>query len=104
MATQLTCPHSRPIPCPTQVRRLISNPTVKKDFGALLSGQSPDRRKLAQLIDLLERMMQVGAGCSNGGWGITGARIRGREGWLQRATTLTCSGACYARFARMMLG
>jgi serine/threonine-protein kinase PRP4 len=41
------------------VRRLISNPTVKKDFGALLAGQSPDRRKLAQLIDLLERMMQL---------------------------------------------
>ncbi|KAL4452050.1 hypothetical protein ABPG75_007712 [Micractinium tetrahymenae] len=41
------------------VRRLISNPTIKKDFSALLAGQSPDRRKLAQLVDLLERMMQL---------------------------------------------
>ncbi|KAL4857163.1 Serine/threonine-protein kinase PRP4 [Chlorella vulgaris] len=41
------------------VRRLISNPTVKKDFAALLAGQSPDRRKLVQLVDLLERMMQL---------------------------------------------
>ena len=47
-----------------QVRRLIPNPTVKQNFGALLAGQSPDRRKLAQLVDLLERMMQVGAGRS----------------------------------------
>jgi serine/threonine-protein kinase PRP4 len=41
------------------VRRLIPNPTVKKDFGGLLAGQSPDRRKLAQLVDLLERMMAL---------------------------------------------
>ncbi|KAL4437548.1 hypothetical protein ABPG77_003529 [Micractinium sp. CCAP 211/92] len=41
------------------VRRLISNPTIKKDFSGLLAGQSPDRRKLAQLVDLLERMMQL---------------------------------------------
>jgi len=41
------------------VRRLIPNPAVKKDFAALLAGQSPDRRKLAQLVDLLERMMQL---------------------------------------------
>lgn len=32
-----------------QVRRLIPNPTVKADFSALLAGQSPDRRKLAQV-------------------------------------------------------
>lgn len=93
-----------PTPCPTQVRRLISNPTVKKDFGALLAGQSPDRRKLAQLIDLLERMMQVGAGWSSGSWGISGARIHGREGCLQRTTALTCSGACCVRLAHMMPG
>ena len=41
------------------VRRLIGNPTVKKDFSALLAGQSPDRRKLSQLVDLLDRMMQL---------------------------------------------
>lgn len=31
------------------MRRLIPNPTIKKDFAALLAGQSPDRRKLAQV-------------------------------------------------------
>jgi len=41
------------------VRRLIPNPSVKKDFAALLAGQAPDRRKLAQLADLLERMMAL---------------------------------------------
>lgn len=41
------------------VRRLVPNPSVKADFAALLAGQSPDRRKLAQLADLLERMMAL---------------------------------------------
>lgn len=41
------------------IRRLIANPTMKNDFGALLAGQSPDRIKLAQLVDLLERMMAL---------------------------------------------
>ena len=38
------------------MRRLIPNPTVRKDFAALLANQAPDRRKLVQLADLLERM------------------------------------------------
>lgn len=63
------------------VRRLISNPTVKKDFAGLLGGQSSDRRKLAQLIDLLERMMQVGAqlgdvGCRPGMLAAAGVHLR----------------------------
>jgi serine/threonine-protein kinase PRP4 len=39
------------------VRRVIANPVVKKDFMGLLAGQAPDRKKLGQLADLLERMM-----------------------------------------------
>lgn len=42
-----------------QVRRLISNPTVKKDFAGLLAGAEGEKRKLAQLADLLERMMHL---------------------------------------------
>lgn len=42
-----------------QVRRLISNPTVKRDFTALLAGSEGDRRKLVQLADLLERLMHL---------------------------------------------
>lgn len=45
--------------CTGQVRRLISNPTVKKDFAALLAGSEGDKRKLAQLSDLLERLMHL---------------------------------------------
>jgi serine/threonine-protein kinase PRP4 len=41
------------------VRRLVANPAVKHDFAALLAGQSPDRVKVAQLADLLERMMAL---------------------------------------------
>jgi serine/threonine-protein kinase PRP4 len=41
------------------VRRSIPNPQVKADFAALLTGQSPDKRRLAQLADLLERMMTL---------------------------------------------
>lgn len=39
------------------LRRVIQNPSVKYDFSSLLSGQAPDKRKLAQLADLLEKMM-----------------------------------------------
>jgi serine/threonine-protein kinase PRP4 len=38
---------------------VIPNPRVKADFAALLAGQSPDRRRLASLADLLERMMAL---------------------------------------------
>lgn len=41
------------------VRRLLPNPSVKKDFAGLLAGQAPDKRKLTQLADLLERMMAL---------------------------------------------
>jgi serine/threonine-protein kinase PRP4 len=41
------------------LRRLVPHPAVKADFAALLAGQSPDRRKLAQLADLLERMLAL---------------------------------------------
>lgn len=41
-------------------RRVIPNPTVRKDVAALLAGQAPDQRaKLAQLVDLLERMLAL---------------------------------------------
>lgn len=42
-----------------QVRRLIANPTVKKDFTALLAGSQGEKRKLAHLSDLLERVMNL---------------------------------------------
>ena len=42
-----------------QVRRLIGNPGIKKDFGALLAGSEGERRKVAQLADLLERCMHL---------------------------------------------
>jgi serine/threonine-protein kinase PRP4 len=38
------------------VRRLVPAPAKKAGFAALLEGQSPDRRRLAALADLLERM------------------------------------------------
>jgi serine/threonine-protein kinase PRP4 len=41
------------------VRRLIPNPQVKKDFAGLLAGMDSDKKKLAQLADLLERMMAL---------------------------------------------
>ncbi|BDA48356.1 probable serine/threonine-protein kinase PRP4 homolog at C-terminar half [Coccomyxa sp. Obi] len=41
------------------VRRLIANPTVKKDFTALLAGSQGEKRKLAHLSDLLERVMNL---------------------------------------------
>jgi serine/threonine-protein kinase PRP4 len=39
------------------VRRLIPNPQAKKDFAGLLAGMDSDRKKVAQLADLLEKMM-----------------------------------------------
>lgn len=39
-----------------QVRRMIANPVVQKDFAKLLHGAEAPRRKLAQLVDLLEKM------------------------------------------------
>jgi len=41
------------------VRRLIPNPKVKNDFSVLLAGLDSDRKKLAQLADLLERMIAL---------------------------------------------
>lgn len=41
------------------VRRLIPNPTVKKDFSAMLAGADGDRAKVVQLADLLDRMMAL---------------------------------------------
>jgi serine/threonine-protein kinase PRP4 len=41
------------------VRRLIPNPQVKKDFAGLLAGLDSDRKKLAQLADLLEKTMAL---------------------------------------------
>jgi serine/threonine-protein kinase PRP4 len=43
----------------TPLRRVVPTPSIKHDFAALLAGQAPDRRKLAQLADLLERMMAL---------------------------------------------
>ena len=42
-----------------QVRRIVSNPTAKKSFPALLAGSEGDKRQVAQLADLLERMMHL---------------------------------------------
>ncbi len=44
-----------------QVARLITNPTVKRDFKDLLagSGSLEDRAKVRLLADLLERMMHL---------------------------------------------
>jgi serine/threonine-protein kinase PRP4 len=42
-----------------QTRRIIGNPTVKHDFAALLAGSEGERRKVAQLADLLERIMHL---------------------------------------------
>jgi len=39
-----------------QVCRLVSNPTVKRDFAALLAGGEGDKRQVAALADLLERL------------------------------------------------
>lgn len=41
------------------MRRIISNPSAKKSFPALLAGSEGDKRQVAQLADLLERMMQL---------------------------------------------
>lgn len=42
-----------------QVRRIISSPSAKKNFSALLAGSEGDKRQVAQLADLLERMMHL---------------------------------------------
>lgn len=42
-----------------QIRKMIANPTVKHDFAALLAGSEGEKRKIAQLADLLERMMHL---------------------------------------------
>lgn len=42
-----------------QIRRTIAAPHVKKDFAGLLAGSEGDRKKVAQLADLLERMMAL---------------------------------------------
>ena len=49
---------SPPMPS-LQVRRLIAVNSVKKDFAALLSAMQGDKKKVAQLADLLERMMHL---------------------------------------------
>ncbi|KAK9836273.1 hypothetical protein WJX81_001403 [Elliptochloris bilobata] len=38
------------------VCRLVSNPVAKRDFGALLAGGEGDKRQIAALADLLERL------------------------------------------------
>jgi len=42
-----------------QVRRIVSNPVAKKKFSALLAGSEGDKRQVAQLADLLERIMNL---------------------------------------------
>ena len=42
-----------------QVKRLVPNPTVKKDFRGHLAGQEGEARQVASLIDLLEKMMHL---------------------------------------------
>jgi len=39
-----------------QVCRLVSHPVVKRDFAALLAGGEGDKRQVAALADLLERL------------------------------------------------
>ncbi|KAK9837739.1 hypothetical protein WJX74_004027 [Apatococcus lobatus] len=42
-----------------RTRRIIANPTKKRDFAALLSGAEGEKRRVALLADLLERMMHL---------------------------------------------
>lgn len=42
-----------------QIRKIVANPTIKNDFSALLKGSEGEPRKIAQLADLLERMMHL---------------------------------------------
>lgn len=39
-----------------QVCRLVGHPVVKRDFAALLAGGEGDKRQVAALADLLERL------------------------------------------------
>ena len=41
------------------MRRIISNPVAKRKFAALLAGSEGDKRQVAALSDLLERMMHL---------------------------------------------
>ena len=66
-AMQPCLSHSHPADCKLvksavlslQIRRTIAAPHVKKDFAGLLAGSEGDRKKVAQLADLLERMMAL---------------------------------------------
>lgn len=51
--------HWCPLHCLVQIRRTIAAPHIKKDFAGLLAGAEGDRKKVAQLADLLERMMAL---------------------------------------------
>jgi len=42
-----------------QSKRLVVNPTVKRDFRAILSGQEGEAKQIAQLVDLLDKMMHL---------------------------------------------
>lgn len=42
-----------------QAKRLVPNPTIKKDFRGLLAGQEGDSKQVASLVDLLEKMMHL---------------------------------------------
>lgn len=59
VAAALKSAHAEPSHTFLQVRRLIAVNSVKKDFAALLSTMQGDKKKVAQLADLLERMMHL---------------------------------------------
>ena len=42
-----------------QVTRLIANPTVKEGLAEKIMGGEGEKRKLRQLVDLLEGMLQL---------------------------------------------
>lgn len=44
---------------PWQVRRVIGNPTVKKTMADRIMDGEGERRKLRQLADLLDQMLQL---------------------------------------------
>ena len=45
--------------CLLQTKRLVPNPTIKKDFRGHLAGQEGDSKQVGNLIDLLEKMMHL---------------------------------------------
>ena len=57
LCTALRCSHT--LSLLLQVRRIIANPVAKKRFPALLAGSEGDKRQVAQLADLLERMVAL---------------------------------------------